>query len=116
VSELLHESGLSGSYGGLKFDVPAFAPALSAVHLVSDEAAGFGATLKMFAHDPATTVQERMGPNAKQWDDASTHDFCAQYDSQKPERQHHTELAGRFGERPSGATRAESRALRDAED
>ncbi|MGA2694697.1 MAG: hypothetical protein ABSE92_01465 [Terriglobales bacterium] len=67
VSELLHESGLSGSYGGLKFDVPAFAPALSAVHLVSDEAAGFGATLKMFAHDPATTVQERMGPNAKQW-------------------------------------------------
>jgi hypothetical protein len=67
TSDLVREAGLSGSYGGIEFDVPALAAALNSVHFMYDEAGKFSASLDVFKRDPNATMRERAGSNQKQW-------------------------------------------------
>jgi hypothetical protein len=66
VSDLLQKAGLSGSYGGIKLDVPA-STALNGVHFMYDEGSKFSEVLAMSPRDPTATVRERTGTDAKQW-------------------------------------------------
>jgi hypothetical protein len=52
VRSLLQQAGLSGSFGGIKIDVPNGAGYLDTAHVVFDEQGGFLALMKMFDHDP----------------------------------------------------------------
>jgi hypothetical protein len=67
TSELLQKAGLSGTYGGISFEVPALASAVDGVHFMYNEAAKFSASLEMSRRDPNSTLLERAGKNAKQW-------------------------------------------------
>lgn len=61
VGDLLQKAGLNGSYGGIKLDVPASAPALNGAHFMYDEVSKFSASLEMFSRDPNATIHERTG-------------------------------------------------------
>jgi hypothetical protein len=67
TSDLLGQSGLSGIYGGISFSVPALASAVSAVHLVYDEASKYSRSMEMMRRDPSATVQERTGKAGGMW-------------------------------------------------
>jgi len=58
--ELLLASHLSGSYGGIGIEVPAYAGALHAIHIVYDEQTQTARLLKMVSRDPAATLAERI--------------------------------------------------------
>ena len=60
LRELVSVSGLGGSYGGIKVEVPSYAGALHGVHFAYDEAAKTAAFLKMFSRDPQAKLQERI--------------------------------------------------------
>jgi hypothetical protein len=67
MSALLQKAGLSGSFGGISFEVPAAAAAIDGAHLMYDEAGKFSTSLEMFSRDPRATVRERTGSEQKQW-------------------------------------------------
>jgi len=67
MGDLLRKAGLSGSYGGVSFEVPASASAVDGLHFMYNEAAKFSASLEMFRRDPNATLRERAGKDAKQW-------------------------------------------------
>lgn len=67
VSDLVQAAGLSGNYGGIKFEVPAAAPALASLHFLYDESSGFSSILDMFDRDPTATAEERIGVAKRQW-------------------------------------------------
>ncbi len=68
LHQLLVSSGLTGTYGGIKLEVSAFAGALRSIHFTYDEAAKTSSFLKMFDRDPAATLRERVGPgDSRPW-------------------------------------------------
>ncbi len=67
VGDLLQKAGLSGSYGGIKLDVPASALAVGGVHFMYDEVSKFSESFEMVSRDPSATIRTRTGSDAKQW-------------------------------------------------
>lgn len=67
VGDLVRAAGLAGSYGGIKYEVPANVSAVDSVHVLYDETTGFSATMKMFDRDPAAKLEERTWAGNKQW-------------------------------------------------
>jgi hypothetical protein len=67
TSDLLRKSGLRGSYGGIRFEVPASAPALDGVHLMYDDVGKFSMHLEMLNRDPTATLQQRTGSDMGPW-------------------------------------------------
>jgi hypothetical protein len=66
VRSLLQQSGLTGSFGGIKIDASKGAGYLDSAHFVYDESSGFLALMKMFDHHPNATLTERSLTD-KQW-------------------------------------------------
>ena len=66
-NDLAQQAGLSGSYGGIRLDFPASAPALDAIHFMYDEASNYSVPLEMFGRDPNATLKQRAGSDAKRW-------------------------------------------------
>ena len=67
VGDLVRSSGLAGTYGGIKYEAPANAPAVDSVHVLYEETAGFSAMMKMFYRDPGAKVEERTWAGNQQW-------------------------------------------------
>jgi len=66
VRSLLQEAGLTGTFGGIKIDVPNGAGYLDSAHFVYDETNGSLALMKMFTYDPNATLIQRSLTD-KQW-------------------------------------------------
>ena len=66
VRSLLQKAGLTGSFGGIKIDVPNGAGYLDSAHFVYDDANGTLALMKMFTYDPNATLIQRSLTD-KQW-------------------------------------------------
>jgi hypothetical protein len=67
VRQLLRSSGLAGTYGGIRIFATNHAGSLDSTHFVFDEQAGFSALLKMFDHDPKTTIERRDFAGTRVW-------------------------------------------------
>jgi len=67
IPALLQQAGLAGSYGGIKIDVAKGALYLDSANLLFDEPSGFSAIMKMFRHDPRTTLFSRSFDGMKEW-------------------------------------------------
>ncbi|MGB8473510.1 MAG: hypothetical protein WCE61_05420 [Candidatus Acidiferrum sp.] len=64
---LIEQSGMTGSYGGINIRLTKGARFLSAVHLLFEASGTFSAILKMFNHNPATTLSSRSFGGVSQW-------------------------------------------------
>jgi hypothetical protein len=64
---LLQQPGLTGSYGGIKIDIAKGARYLDSVHLLFEGSGAFSAIMKMFTHDPNTTLSSRSFGGVKEW-------------------------------------------------
>jgi hypothetical protein len=69
IRGLLRQSGLAGSYGGFKIDIAQGARFLDSAHVLFEQSGGFSAVMKMFRHDPRTTLASRtfVNVNVKEW-------------------------------------------------
>lgn len=67
IRKLLQNSGLAGSFGGIKVSTTAHAGSLDSLHFLFDETAGFAAILKMFDYDPNTKLEERDYARTGTW-------------------------------------------------
>jgi hypothetical protein len=67
VRQLLHTTGLSGTYGGIKIFAAAHAGSLDSLHILFDETVSFSALLKMFDQTPGTTLHERDYAHTNVW-------------------------------------------------
>jgi hypothetical protein len=67
LRELVASSGLTGQYGGIRFEVPANAGALGSVHLMYDELAKSSSALEMFTRTTNATTTATTAPSAKPW-------------------------------------------------
>jgi len=67
VRQILKQTGLSGTYGGVKIESAAHAGSLDTVHVLYDEEGGFSANLKMFDRDPRARVSERDFARTGTW-------------------------------------------------
>jgi hypothetical protein len=67
VGNLVKTAGLIGKYGGIRFEVAERAGSVDAVHFLYDETSGFSALMKMFDHDPAAGLQERLYGSNTVW-------------------------------------------------
>jgi hypothetical protein len=67
IRSLLKQASLNGSYGGFKLDLAKGARFLDSTHLLFDESGGFSAIMKMFKHDPSTTLLSRSFGGVKEW-------------------------------------------------
>jgi hypothetical protein len=67
VRQLVHATGLSGTFGGIKIFAPAHEGSLASLHLVFDEKASFSAFMKMFDYDPSTKLEERDYAHTNAW-------------------------------------------------
>jgi hypothetical protein len=67
IRSLLQQSGLTGSYGGIRIDMSKGAGQLDSGHLLFDEPGGFSAEMKMFTHDPGATLASRSFGGVKEW-------------------------------------------------
>jgi hypothetical protein len=67
VRDLLNAGGLVGLYGGIKIEMAKDAGSLTSSHITYDETSGFGATLKMFDHDPLVTKKSRDYAGTGKW-------------------------------------------------
>jgi hypothetical protein len=67
IRSLLQQAGFSGSFGGIKIDMAKGARYLDSAHLLFDESGGFSAIMKMFKHDPSTTLSSRSFGGVKEW-------------------------------------------------
>jgi len=67
IGSLQQQAGLNGKYGGIKIDVAKGARFLDSAHLLFDESGGFSAIMKMFQHDPSTTLLSRSFGGVKEW-------------------------------------------------
>ena len=67
VRTLLQQAGLQGSYGGIKIDMVKGARYLDSAHLLFEESGSFSAVMKMFRHDPSTTLASRSFGGVKEW-------------------------------------------------
>jgi hypothetical protein len=67
MAALVQQAGLTGSYGGIKIDVAKGAGYLDSAHLLFDELSGFSAAMKMFRHDPSSTLSSRSFGGVKEW-------------------------------------------------
>jgi hypothetical protein len=67
VRSLLQKSGLTGSYGGIKFDPADTAESLDSAHLLFDEQGGFAANMNIFYHDPDVPLSSHLFGGVKEW-------------------------------------------------
>jgi hypothetical protein len=67
VRSLLQQAGLSGTFGGIKVGMAQGARYLDSTHLLFDESGGFSAIMKMFKHDPSTTLSSRSFGGVQDW-------------------------------------------------
>jgi hypothetical protein len=67
VRQLVSQSGLAGSFGGIKVSAGARAGSLNTLHVLFDQAASFSAILKMFDYDPGAKLEERDYARTGQW-------------------------------------------------
>lgn len=67
VRQILKQTGLVGSYGGIKIEAAAHAGSLDTVHVLFDENGGFSASLKMFDRDPKAVMSERDFARTGTW-------------------------------------------------
>ena len=67
IRALLPQSGLQGSYGGIRIDIAQGARFLDSAHVLFDQSGGFSAVMKMFRHDSRTTFASRAFANVKEW-------------------------------------------------
>jgi hypothetical protein len=67
MAALVQQAGLTGSYGGIRMDVAEGAGYLDSAHLLFDELSGFSAEMKMFRHDPSSTLSSRSFGGVKEW-------------------------------------------------
>jgi hypothetical protein len=67
IRSLLQQAGLHGSYGGIKIDMVKGARFLDSTHLVFEESGAFSAIMKMFRHDPSTTLSSRSFGGVREW-------------------------------------------------
>ena len=67
VRQLVAAAGLSGSYGGITVSAAHDAGSLDTLHFLYDQKAGFSALLKMYDHDPNTTLAERDFARTELW-------------------------------------------------
>ena len=67
IRTLVQQAGLQGSYGGIKIDAPKGARYLDSAHLLFEESGSFSAVMKMFRHDPSTTLLSRSFGGVKEW-------------------------------------------------
>jgi hypothetical protein len=67
IRSLLLQAGLSGAYGGIKLDMVKGARFLDSTHLLFEESGGFSAIMKMFRHDPSTTLSSRTFGGVQDW-------------------------------------------------
>ena len=67
IRALLQQAGLTGSYGGIKIEMSRGAGYVDSAHLLFDETGGFSAVMKMFTHDPASTLSSRSFGGVKEW-------------------------------------------------
>jgi hypothetical protein len=67
IRALLQQAGLTGSYGGIKIELSSGAGYVDSAHLLFDETGGFSAVMKMFTHDPASTLSSRSFGGVKEW-------------------------------------------------
>ena len=67
VRQLVHATGLSGTFGGIKIFAPAHAGSLDSLHLLFDEKASLSALMKMFDYNPSTKLEERDYAHTNVW-------------------------------------------------
>jgi hypothetical protein len=67
IRSLLQQAGLHGSYGGIKIDIAKGARFLDSTHLLFEDSGAFSAIMKMFRHDPRTTLSSRSFGGVKEW-------------------------------------------------
>ncbi len=67
VRQLIHATGLSGTFGGIKIFAPTHSGSLTSLHLVFDEKASFSGLLKMFDYDPSTKLEGRDYAHTNTW-------------------------------------------------
>jgi len=67
LDQLVHKAGLSGAYGGIKIEVPAYASALDGLHFMYEETGKASVRLEMFHRDPTVTLRERTGDDSRLW-------------------------------------------------
>ncbi len=67
IRSLLQQAGFSGSYGGTKIDMAKGAGFLDSAHLLFEESGAFSAVMKMFKHDPSTTLLSRSFGGVTDW-------------------------------------------------
>jgi hypothetical protein len=67
IRSLLQQAGLSGAFGGIKVDMAKGARFLDSTHLLFEESGGFSAIMKMFKHDPSTTLSSRSFGGVQDW-------------------------------------------------
>jgi hypothetical protein len=67
VRTLVQSGGLAGAYGGIRISAVAHAGSLDSLHFLFDPQVGFSALMKMFDHDPNTTLSERDNAKTGVW-------------------------------------------------
>jgi len=67
VADLIKQAGLTGSYGGLRLEVAQRAGSIDTVYFLYDESNGFSALMKMFDHNPATKLEDRLFAGSQVW-------------------------------------------------
>lgn len=67
AGDLVKTAGLSGTYGGITFQIAERSGSVDTVHFVYDETNGFSALMKMFDHDPSVTLEERAFLGNSAW-------------------------------------------------
>jgi hypothetical protein len=60
LADLVQAAGLTGTYGGVTFQIAERSGSIDTVHFMYDETVGFSALMKMFDHDPAVPLSERL--------------------------------------------------------
>jgi hypothetical protein len=67
IRDLLQQSGLQGDHGGFKIEVTKGARFLDSAHMLFEQSGGFSAVMKMFRHDPRTTLASRAFTGGAEW-------------------------------------------------
>ena len=67
VGDLVKQAGFTGTYGGFRFEVAKRRGSIDSLYFLYDETTGFSALMKMFDHNPATTLQDRLFAGSPVW-------------------------------------------------
>jgi hypothetical protein len=67
VRQLVHATGLSGTFGGIKIFTAAHAGSLDSLHLLFNEKTSLSALMKMFDYNTSTKLEERDYAHTNVW-------------------------------------------------